>query len=84
AAGEFFYHANIRTPHWIGDLFQRPEMHRIHHEYGRHENNYGDITWWDMLFGTYENPREFSGHCGFDPEREERLPAMLAFHDVHR
>ncbi|MBL8173945.1 MAG: sterol desaturase family protein, partial [Bryobacterales bacterium] len=51
AAGEFFYHANIRTPHWIGYIFQRPEMHRIHHEYGRHENNYGDITWWDMLFG---------------------------------
>lgn len=58
ALGEFFYHTNVRTPRWIGFFFQRPEMHRIHHRYGRHKNNYGDITWWDMLFGTYENPAE--------------------------
>ena len=58
AVGEFFYHTNIRTPRWIGFFFQRPEMHRIHHQHERHKNNYGDITWWDMLFGTYENPRE--------------------------
>ena len=25
----------------------------------RTSNNYGDITWWDMLFGTYENPARF-------------------------
>lgn len=36
-----------------------------------------------MLFGTYENPQRFRGRCGFDPEREEQLPAMLAFRDVH-
>lgn len=30
AIGEFFYHANIRTPRWVGFFFQRPEMHRIH------------------------------------------------------
>ena len=29
----------------------------MHHQHGRHRNNYGDITWWDMLFGIYENPR---------------------------
>ena len=23
-----------RTPHWVGYVFQRPEMHRIHHEHG--------------------------------------------------
>lgn len=84
AAGEFFYHTNVRTPHWVGYFFQRPEMHRIHHEYERHRNNYGDITWWDMMFGTYENPREFRGQCGFDAEQEERLREMLAFRDVHR
>lgn len=84
AAGEFFYHTNVRTPNWVGYFFQRPEMHRIHHEYERHRNNYGDITWWDMMFGTYENPREFRGQCGFDAEKEERLKEMLAFRDVHR
>jgi len=83
ALGEFFYHTNVRTPRWIGYFFQRPEMHRIHHQYGRHRNNYGDIVWWDMLFGTYENPKEFSDRCGFDDEKEQRLLAMLAYRDLH-
>lgn len=83
ALGEFFYHTNVRTPRWIGFFFQRPEMHRIHHRHGHHRNNYGDITWWDMLFGTYENPREWRHTCGFDDAREQRLFAMLAWQDVH-
>jgi sterol desaturase/sphingolipid hydroxylase (fatty acid hydroxylase superfamily) len=60
-----------------------PEMHRIHHEHGVHRNNYGDIVWWDMLFGTYENPPTWDGRCGFDAAREEHLFAMLRFRDVH-
>jgi sterol desaturase/sphingolipid hydroxylase (fatty acid hydroxylase superfamily) len=83
AVGEFFYHTNIRTPRWIGFIFQRPEMHRIHHQYERHRNNYGDITWWDMLFRTYENPRDWSARCGFDDANEQQLVAMLAYEDVH-
>jgi sterol desaturase/sphingolipid hydroxylase (fatty acid hydroxylase superfamily) len=83
AVGEFFYHTNVRTPRWVGYVFQRPEMHRIHHEYGRHRNNYGDFVWWDMLFGTYENPARFTSTCGFDDEKEQRLGTMLAFRDVH-
>jgi sterol desaturase/sphingolipid hydroxylase (fatty acid hydroxylase superfamily) len=84
AAGEFFYHTNIKTPQWIGYFFQRPEMHRIHHEYQKHQNNYGDVVWWDMLFGTYQNPKEFVSSCGFDDEKEQRLTTMLAFRDVHK
>jgi sterol desaturase/sphingolipid hydroxylase (fatty acid hydroxylase superfamily) len=84
AVGEFFYHTSIRTPRWIGYVFQRPEMHRIHHQYGRHKNNYGDIVWWDMLFGTYENPKEWVHTCGFDEAREQQLLRMLAYQDVHR
>ena len=84
ALGEFFYHTNIRTPRWIGYFFQRPEMHRVHHQYGRHKNNYGDIVWWDMLFGTYENPKEFKGTCGFDENNELRLREMLLYRDVHK
>ncbi len=84
ALGEFFYHTSVRTPRWVGWFFQRPEMHRIHHQYGRHSNNYGDIVWWDWLFGTYENPATFDHTCGFDADKEERLPAMLAWRDVHR
>lgn len=84
ALSEFFYHTNIKTPRWIGFIFQRPEMHRIHHEYNRHKNNYGDIVWWDMLFGTYENPKKFTKTCGFTPQMEESLNSMLLFEDVHK
>ena len=84
ALGEFFYHTNVTTPRWVGWFFQRPEMHRIHHQHDRHRNNYGDITWWDMLFGTFENPKQFTHRCGFDDAREQRLPEMLAWRDVHR
>lgn len=84
ALGEFFYHTNIRTPRWIGWFFQRPEMHRIHHEANRHKNNYGDITWWDMIFGTYENPKEWKGACGFDIDKELQLWDMIQLKDVHK
>lgn len=83
ALGEFFYHTNIRTPRWVGFFFQRPEMHRIHHQYARHKNNYGDIPWWDMIFGTYENPPSFDDRCGFDLALERQLLPMLRFSDVH-
>jgi sterol desaturase/sphingolipid hydroxylase (fatty acid hydroxylase superfamily) len=84
ALGEFFYHTNIRTPQWVGYFFQRPEMHRIHHQYQRHKNNYGDIVCWDILFGTYENPAEVDCRCGFDAAREQRLRDMLLYRDVHK
>lgn len=84
ALGEFFYHTNIKTPKWVGYIFQRPEMHRIHHEYEKHTSNYGDIVWWDMLFGTYRNPKKFTTVCGFDTEKELLLKKMLMFKDVHK
>jgi sterol desaturase/sphingolipid hydroxylase (fatty acid hydroxylase superfamily) len=83
ALGEFFYHTNMRTPRWIGYVFQRPEMHRIHHQHSRHRNNYGDVVWWDMLFGTYENPALWDGRCGFDAAHEQNLGDMLRYRDVH-
>lgn len=84
ALGEFFYHTNIKTPQWIGYFFQRPEMHRIHHQYNYHKNNYGDFALWDMMFGTYENPKTWSGRCGFDEPRELKLKEMLLLKDVHK
>lgn len=83
AIGEFFYHTNIQTPRWIGYIFQRPEMHRYHHEYNKHQSNYGDFVWWDMMFGTYNNPEKFESSCGFDDAKEQRLSDMLAWEDVH-
>lgn len=80
---ELFYHWNVRTPYWLGFIFQRPESHCIHHQYGKHRNNYSDLPLWDMLFGTFENPGRLNALCGFGPEGEHRLAEMLAGRDIH-
>jgi len=72
---EFWEHTNIPTPHWLGYIIVRPEMHRIHHERYRHTNNYG-IPLWDLLFGTYENSSR-KVDCGFESEAEKQLSKML-------
>ncbi|MCR9278654.1 MAG: sterol desaturase family protein [Pseudomonadaceae bacterium] len=72
---ELFYHWNVRTPVWLGWFFQRPEMHRVHHERGVHTSNFSDLPLWDLLFGTYRNPPIDDVVCGF-PE-EQRLGALL-------
>lgn len=80
--GELFYHWNFKTPHWVGYFFQRPESHCIHHEEGIHHYNYSDLPLWDMLFGTFSNPRTWQGRCGLGAENEQRLLEMLAGIDV--
>lgn len=81
--GELYYHMNVRTPRWTGWFLQRPEHHAIHHERGVHQHNFGDITWWDRLFGTFKEADDFVPACGFAGKREQRLGAMLAFEDVN-
>ncbi len=83
AIGEYIYHMNIKTPHVMGYFFQRPEMHRIHHEKGKHYYNFSDLPIWDMLFGTFKNPKEMNGECGYQPERERKLWEMLIFKNVN-
>lgn len=80
---ELFYHWNIKTPQWLGPIFQRPESHRIHHQRDHHTNNYSDIPLWDILFGTYQNPMDPVEKCGFSDEKEDRFKEMLVFQDVH-
>ncbi len=81
--GEYVYHMNIKTPHWMGYIFQRPEMHRVHHERSKHYSNFSDLPIWDMMFGTFENPRKRDVTCGFKPERESKLMDMLSFKNVN-
>ncbi len=38
---------------------------------------------WDILFGTFRNPKQFLGECGFEDGPDRRLGAMLAFDDVN-
>ena len=83
ALGAYFYHSNIRTPRWLGWFIQRPEHHSIHHELGVHAYNYGDITLWDRLFGTFREAEDFTPRCGFPGQQEQELAAMLCFVDVY-
>jgi len=83
ASAEFFYHMNIKTPHWVGYFLQRPEMHRIHHKRGLHYKNFSDFPVIDMLFGTYENPGDMNLPCGFEQNRELKIWQMLRFSDVN-
>lgn len=80
---ELFYHWNIKTPVWLGPFFQRPESHRVHHQKNHHTNNYSDIPLWDIIFGTYQNPKEHVPACGYTEDREDRFDDMLGFRDVH-
>jgi sterol desaturase/sphingolipid hydroxylase (fatty acid hydroxylase superfamily) len=81
---ELFYHWNVATPYWLGFLVQRPESHCVHHQEGVHSFNYADLPLWDMLFGTFRNPRAWHDTCGFGPEREQQLVPMLLGVDVNK
>lgn len=80
-----FQHANITTPHWLGYLIQRPEMHNVHHARDLHAYNYADLPVIDLLFGTYRNPRTIEDvPCGFYNGASGRLLAMLIGRDVSK
>ncbi len=83
ALGEFYYHMNVPTARWTGWFLHRPEHHSIHHQFGVHGHNYGDITWWDRLFGTFREAEDFAPRCGYGEGREQRLGEMLLFRDVN-
>lgn len=77
-----FQHLNVRTPHWLGYLVQRPESHLIHHQRGVHAYNYGDIPLPDMIFGTFRNPREWDGENGFHTGSTKQIGEMLIFRKI--
>lgn len=81
AIAELFYHWNVPTPYWLGFIIQRPESHCVHHQEGLHAFNYGDLPLWDMLFGTFRNPKRWEARCGFG-EDEHRLGEMLRCADI--
>lgn len=85
AVAEYFYHWNLRTPRWIGWLVQRPESHRVHHQFRHHTQNFADLPLWDWMFGTLRNPARDGNpaRCGYEGWREDRFEDMLGFRDVH-
>jgi sterol desaturase/sphingolipid hydroxylase (fatty acid hydroxylase superfamily) len=77
-----FQHANVRTPQWLGYFIQRPESHSHHHGRGVHANNYCDLPVFDIVFGTFFNPRDFARQSGFYDGASHRVLDMLRFRDV--
>ena len=84
ATGEYFYHSNIATPKWLDYFIQRPEHHSIHHQLDVHKYNFGDITWWDRIFGTFKEADDFAPDCGFPDDNERKLWDMMRFKDVYK
>lgn len=84
ATGEYFYHANVKTPRWLRYFVQTPELHSIHHQFEVHSYNYSDIPIWDRIFGTYKDSVAFSARCGFPEGAEQRFAEMLVFKDVYK
>jgi sterol desaturase/sphingolipid hydroxylase (fatty acid hydroxylase superfamily) len=77
-----FQHANIKTPVWLGYVVQRPESHTIHHAKGIHAYNYSDLPLFDILFGTFKNPKKYEHETGFYEGASSRIKDMLLFKKV--
>lgn len=91
-AAAMFNHSNIQLPSGLDQVLRwvlvTPDMHRVHHSTKKDEanSNFGfNLSWWDILFGTYrDQPRGdhqsmVIGISGYrDPSQVERLPGMLA------
>ncbi|HUQ03537.1 MAG TPA: sterol desaturase family protein [Kofleriaceae bacterium] len=75
-------HLNVKTPVWLGYVIQRPESHSVHHGRGIHAYNYGNLALWDLVFGTFRNPREFNAETGFWQGASSKIGAMLVGRDV--
>ncbi len=79
-----FQHANIKTPVWLGYIIQRPEQHAIHHGRGIHAYNYSDFPVYDLIFGTFNNPKDYQGEYGFYDGGSARVLDMMSFKDVSK
>ncbi|NCT93635.1 MAG: sterol desaturase family protein [Chitinophagaceae bacterium] len=76
-------HTNIKTPQWMGYIFQRPESHSLHHARGIHAFNYSDLPLFDILLGTFKNPREFVAETGFYEGASSKIGEMILFKDIN-
>lgn len=76
-------HTNLKTPQWLGYIFQRPESHSLHHEKGVHAHNYSDLPLFDIIFGTFRNPKDFSAETGFYNGASNRITDMITFKDIN-
>jgi sterol desaturase/sphingolipid hydroxylase (fatty acid hydroxylase superfamily) len=78
----WFQHANLRTPRALGWIVQRPENHGVHHARGVHSGNFGNLSIWDQVFGTFSNPAEAPELAGFYDGSSRRMKEMLLGKDI--
>jgi sterol desaturase/sphingolipid hydroxylase (fatty acid hydroxylase superfamily) len=76
-------HANIKTPQWMGYIFQRPESHSLHHAKGIHAYNYSDLPLFDIILGTFSNPKDFAIETGFYNGASSKIGKMILFKDIN-
>ena len=81
--GEYFCHANFKSPKLLRYFIQTPELNSIHHQLDVHDYDYSDLPIWDRIIGTYKGTTEFMPECGFPGDNEEHLVEMIAFKDVY-
>lgn len=79
-----FQHANIKTAPWLGYIIQRPESHTVHHAKGIHMHNYSDLPIFDILFGTFKNPKTYEHKTGFYHGASAKVWQMLTFKDLNK
>lgn len=77
-----FQHTNIKTPQWMGYIVQRPESHSLHHATGVHKYNYSDLPLFDLIFGTFRNPKEFAPQTGFFDGASSKIWDMVRGKDI--
>ena len=77
-----FQHTNIKTPQWLGYIVQRPESHSVHHETGIHAYNYSDLPIFDIMFGTFKNPKHFSKDIGLYKGSSTKVKELLLCKDI--
>ena len=53
-----------------------------HHGPGVHHYNYSDLPLFDILFGTFRNPKDFAGEAGFSGGASAKIPEMLVCKDI--
>lgn len=71
-------HMNVRTPQWLGYIIFRPEQHALHHT--GEDCNFGIIPLWDMIFGTFRNPKNFPNFVGVEASPEKDFRSILLGH----
>jgi sterol desaturase/sphingolipid hydroxylase (fatty acid hydroxylase superfamily) len=77
-----FQHANVKTPWLLGFFVTRPESHSLHHQRDVHAYNYGDIPLWDMVFGTFRNPKTWNEQAGFYDGASSQMADLLVGRDI--